>query len=104
MMPVQYYLLGTFTLLTIGFYCLVTRRNMIRLAIAIDILSSAAHLTFIVFSSSVRPGFTEPLAHSVVVLSMAMDGCVIAVVLALILLAYKRYGTRDVRQLRKLQG
>lgn len=102
-LPVHYYLLGTFALLTIGFYCLITRRNIIRLVIAIDILTNAAHLLFIVFASSAKPGFTQPLAHALIIVSMAMDGCVVAVALALVTLAYRRYGSRDVRQLRKLR-
>ncbi|KPL18593.1 MAG: hypothetical protein AMJ93_13640 [Anaerolineae bacterium SM23_84] len=104
MTALPYYLLGTFALFTIGFYCLITRRNIIRLVIGLDILTSAAHLVFIVFSSSARPGFTQPLAHALVVISMGLDGCLVAVALALVLLAYRRYGTRDVRQLRKLRG
>lgn len=103
MMPLPYYLLGTFVLLGITFYSLATKRNMIRLAIAIDILSSAAHMTFLVFSCSAKTGFVEPSSHAVVIISIAMDGCLIAVVLGLVLLAYRRYGTRDVRRLRRLR-
>lgn len=103
MIPVQYYLAAAFALYTIGIYCLVTKKNMIRLVIGVDILSNAAHLTFIAFASSAKPGFTEPLAHSIVIISMAMEGCAIAVALALVMLAYRRYGTRDVRELRRLR-
>ena len=103
MIPVQYYLLGAFVLYGTGVYCLVAKRNMIRLVIGLDILTTASHLMFIAFSSSAKPGFTDPLAHSIVIILMAMGGCALAVALALVMLAYRHYGTRDVHELRKLR-
>jgi len=87
----------------IGVYCLVVKRNMIRLLIALEIMMNAANLSLIAFSSYGTPGFTHPLAHVFSILSIGVGGCVIALGLAITLNAYKHYRTLDVRRLRRLR-
>jgi len=99
----SYYLVGATLLFTIGLYCLIAKRNMIRLVMGIDILNNAANLSFIAFSSHAKSGFTEPLAHAIVIMSIAMGGCVIAIAMTLVLHAYRHYKTLDVRRLRRLK-
>jgi len=103
MLRLECYLAFAFILYIIGLYCLATKRNMIRLVLGIEILINAANLNFIVLSAYRRPGFVDPLAHSIVMVSIAIAGCVSAVALALIVYAYKHYGTLDVRKLRWLR-
>jgi NADH:ubiquinone oxidoreductase subunit K len=104
MLPLSYYLMFTFGLYVIGLYCLATKRNMIRLIIGIEIMVNAANLNFIVFSAYWRGGFIDPLAHSLVIVSTALVGCVTAVALTIVVYAYRHYGTLDVRELRRLRG
>jgi NADH:ubiquinone oxidoreductase subunit K len=103
MIPLTYFMAGTLALYIIGLYCLAVKRNMIRLVIGVEILTSAANLNFIVFSGYAKPGFIEPLAHSVVVLSIVISACVVAVALTLVVSAYRHYRTLDVRELRRLR-
>ena len=103
MLRLECYLAFAFTLYIIGLYCLATKRNMIRLVLGIEILINAANLNFIALSAYRTPGFVDPLAHSIVMISIAIAGCVSAVALALIVYAYKHYGTLDVRKLRRLR-
>jgi len=104
MLRLECYLAFAFILYIIGLYCLATKRNMIRLVLGIEILINAANLNFIALSAYRTPGFVDPLAHSIVMVSIAIAGCVSAVALALIVYAYKHYGTLDVRKLRRLRG
>jgi len=104
MLRLECYLAFAFILYIIGLYCLATKRNMIRLVLGIEILINAANLNFIALSAYRTPGFVDPLAHSIVMISIAIAGCVSAVALALIVYAYKHYGTLDVRELRRLRG
>ena len=103
MLRLEYYFAFAFILYIIGLYCLATKRNMIRLVLGIEILINAANLNFIALSAYRTPGFVDPLAHSIVMISIAIAGCVSAVALALIVYAYKHYGTLDVRKLRRLR-
>jgi len=91
-------------LLIVGMYCLSTKRNMVKLVIAIEILINAANLTFIAFSSYRNPGFVDLLPQALTTLSITIAGCVTAIALTLVLNAYKHYKTLDARELRKLKG
>lgn len=104
MIPLSYYLMFTFTLFVIGFYCLVTKRNMIRLILGIELMVNAANFSFIVFSSYFHPGSVDLLAHSFVIISTALVGSVTAVALTIVVYAYRHYATLDVRELRRLRG
>lgn len=103
MTDVSSYLLCSAVLYVLGLYCLATSRNMIRLIIGIEILTTAANLNFIAFSSYVRPGYVDALAHSIVIMSIVIGACVIAVGLTIAVYAYRHYGTLDVRELRRLR-
>jgi NADH-quinone oxidoreductase subunit K len=104
MIPLSYYLMFTISLYVIGLYCLATKRNMIRLIIGIEIMVNAANINFITFSAYWQQGFIDPLAHSLVIVSTGLVGCVTAVALTIIVYAYRHYGTLDVRKLKRLRG
>ena len=103
MIRLEYFIALAFALYFVGLYCLATKRNMIRLVLGIEILINAANLNFIAFSAYRAEGFVDPLAHSIVVISIAIAGCVSAAALALIVYAYKHYSTLDIRKLRQLR-
>jgi len=103
MIRLEFFVALAFALYFVGLYCLATKRNMIRLVLGIEILINAANLNFIAFSAYRAEGFVDPLAHSIVVISIAIAGCVSAAALALVVYAYKHYGTLDVRKLKRLR-
>ncbi|KYH38830.1 MAG: hypothetical protein AYL28_002410 [Candidatus Bathyarchaeota archaeon B23] len=96
------FLASVFLLLLIGLGCLMVKRDMIRMLIGLEIIFNAANLNFIALSVA-RAGFADPLGQAVVVMAIVLDGCVIAVGLAMALNAYRHYGTLDVRKLRRLR-
>lgn len=104
MITPSFYLALAVFLYFIGIYCLVTKRNMIRLILGIEILINGANLNFIAFSAFRTPGFVDPLAHSIVIISISLAGCVSAAALILVVYAYRYYGTLDVRKLKRLRG
>jgi|SRR5271157_1241 len=105
MIGLSYYLGFAFSLYAIGIYCLATKRNMIRLILGIEILINAANLTFITFSAYAFPfTYIDPLAHSIVIISIGLGGSVGAVALSMIVYAYKYYGTLDITELKRLKG
>jgi NADH:ubiquinone oxidoreductase subunit K len=102
-MDPSYYLAFVFALWVIGIYCLITKRNMIRLIFGLEILINAANLSFILLATGVE-GFVDPLAHSIVIVSIGLSGAVSAVAITLVVYAYRQYGTLDVRELKRLRG
>lgn len=96
--------LGTsFALFSIGLY-LITRPNMIRILLGIEMILNAGNFTFIYFAAQrATAGFVDPLGHSFVFMSIVTGGCVVAVGLALIVNAYKQFKTTDARDLRRLK-
>ena len=103
MIPINYYVACSVILFSIGLYCLVVKRNMIRLLIALEIMMNAVNLNFIALSSYVVEGAVHPLAHVFTILSIGIGGCIIALGLVITLYAYRHYGTLDVRELRRLK-
>ena len=104
MVSFSVYLACAMILYIIGLYCLVTKRNLIRLVMGIEILINAAHINFIALSAYWTPGFIDPLARSIVIISIGLAGCVGAILLSFTVYAYRHYGTLDVRKMRELKG
>lgn len=97
------YIILSLVLYALGMYCLVTKRNMIRLLLGIEILINAANINFISFSRAI-PGFIDPLAYSIVTVSIGLAASVAAVGVIILVYAHKHYGTLDVRMLKRLRG
>jgi len=94
---------SAFTLFVIGLYC-VSRANMIRILLGIEIILNAGNLAFIYFASQhAAVGVVDPVGQSIVFMSIVTGGCVVAVGLALIVNAYKQFKTVDSRELRRLR-
>ena len=97
------YLGAIFGLFVVGLYC-VSKRNMIRILLGIEIILNSGNFAFIYFTSQrVDIGFVDPLGQSLVFMYIITGGCVIAVGLALIVNAYRQYKTTDVNELRRLK-
>jgi len=102
MLAIHVYLTVSISLFLIGLYCLAFKKNMIRILLGIEIIQNAANLSFIAFSARFA-GQVDLLAQSIVIMSIVLGGCVVAVGLSLVLYAYKHYKTLDVRELRRLK-
>jgi NADH:ubiquinone oxidoreductase subunit K len=102
-MEPSYYLAFVFALWAVGIYCLATKRNMLRMIFGLEIMINAANLSFISLATGV-PGFVDPLAHSIVIVSIGLSGAVSAVAITLVVYAYRQYGTLDIRELKRLRG
>jgi NADH:ubiquinone oxidoreductase subunit K len=103
MIDLNYYLAAAVILFMVGIYCLAVKRNMIRLIIGVEIITSAANLNFIAFSAYAKPGSIDPLGHSYAILSIVVGACVVAVALALVVCAYHHFKTLDIRKLSRLK-
>jgi len=99
---VQTVYMGTVVLLVaIGLYCIIAKRELLKIVIGMEILTSAINLSFLVMGLG-RSG-VDALAQSMAVISMAIGACVAAVALVLVVNVFRHYGTTDVRKLRRLR-
>lgn len=104
MIDLTFYLVFAIALYIIGLYTLATKRNMLRLILGIEMIINAANINFITFAAYAMPGFVDPLGNTFVCISIGLAGAVSAVALAIVILAYRFYGTLDVKELRRLRG
>ncbi len=93
----------------IGIYGLVTKRNALRLLFAVEIMVNAANLNFIAFSEYApyaQPGGTvvNGLGQTFVLFSIALAAAEAAVILAIIVVAYRLHQDVDVSELKSLEG
>jgi NADH:ubiquinone oxidoreductase subunit K len=93
------YIILSVTILAIGIVGLVTKHDLIKMLIAIEMITAAATMNFIVFGSLMGDSFGQ--AFSILILSV--DACVTAVALALAIAIFKKLNIRDVRDLSELK-
>ena len=95
------YLLVSAALFAIGVYGLVTKRNAMRLVFAVEIMINAANINFIAFSRYVWPA---AVGQTVVLFSIALAAAEAAVILAIVVVAYRIHDDVDVSELKNLEG
>jgi NADH:ubiquinone oxidoreductase subunit K len=89
------YIILSVTILAIGVVGLVTKHDLIKMLIAIELMTSAATLNFVVFGSLMD----NSLGQAFSILALSVDACVTAVALALAIAIFKKLNIRDVRDL-----
>ena len=93
------YIILSVTLLAIGVVGLVTKHDLIKMLIAIEMITAAATMNFVVFGSLME----DSLGQAFSILALSVDACVTAVALALAIAIYKQLNIRDVRDLSELK-
>ncbi len=103
-------------LFTYGLFAVIFERNLIKIAVGITVLESAVNLLLIVYgyrSGGNIPVFTlagegssfvlptpQALTLTAIVIGLATS----ALLLSIIMVLYRHYGTLDVREIRRLRG
>ena len=89
-------------LLGIGVYGQVTKRNALRLLFAVEIMINAANLNFVAFSQYLFS--SNAIGQTFVLFSIALAAGEAAVILAIIVVAYRIHQDVDVSELKSLEG
>ncbi|MGB9778624.1 MAG: NADH-quinone oxidoreductase subunit NuoK, partial [Candidatus Bathyarchaeales archaeon] len=92
------YMILSVTLLAVGIYGLLTKRHLVKVLISIEIIALAASMNFVLLASCLN----RALGETFLVLAFSTDTCVTAIVLALLVIAAKKYGTCDIRKLAEI--
>lgn len=83
----------------IGIYGLVTKRNALRMVFAVEIMINAANLNFVAFNQFL---WNDAVGQTVVLFSVALAAAEAAVILAIIVVAYRLHNDIDVSDLKTL--
>ena len=80
-------------MLAIGIYGLLTNRQLLKVFISIELIATAATLNFVMLTSSLG------LGQALMILAFSVDTAVSAVILAILVIVSKRYGTSDLSKI-----
>ena len=92
---VAFWLACTVVLFVVGLYGLVSRKDALRIIIAIEILVTSVNSAFVTIGYVANPTY-DPLSQTYALISLAVASGVIGLALALITLKYKETGTVDI--------
>ena len=87
------------SLLAVGVYGLVTKRNLLKMLISIEIIAAAASMNFAIFASAAG----DKLGQAFLMLALSVDTAITAIVIALVLVAYRELKILDIWDLSKLR-
>jgi NADH:ubiquinone oxidoreductase subunit K len=87
------YVILSLVMLLIGIYGLLTNRQLLKVFISIELIATAATLNFIMLASP------NGVGQALLILAFSVDTAVSAVILALLVIVSKRYGTSDLSKI-----
>jgi NADH-quinone oxidoreductase subunit K len=100
MVPVNYYILLSAILFTIGVLGVLTRRNALIIFMSVELMLNAANLAFVAFGSLIQNFSGQIFVFFVIAVAAAE----VAVGLALIVEIFKSKRSIDVDQMSSLKG
>ena len=93
------YVILSLILLAVGIYGLLTKRHLLKVFVSVEMIATAATRNFVMLASSLGKG----LGEAFLILAFSTDTCVSAVILALLVVVHKKYGTSDIGELVKTE-
>lgn len=99
-----------------GLYCILRKRNIIKIIIGIGIIEYAANLFFVlagyrkegrapIFApDQVIQNMVDPLPQAVVLTSIVIGLAVMLMLVSIAIRIYERYGTFDITKINRLKG
>jgi NADH-quinone oxidoreductase subunit K len=92
------YLILSMVLMAIGVYGLLTKYRFLKMVVSIEILAIAATMNFVLLVSAAG----IRLGESLLILAFSTDICVSSIVVALLVIVSRKYGTTDIRELARI--
>jgi NADH:ubiquinone oxidoreductase subunit K len=78
-------------MLAVGIYGLLTNRQLLKVFISVELIATAATLNFVMLAGSMGVG----LGQAFLILAFSTDTAVSGIILALLVIVSKKYGTSD---------
>ncbi|MEO0074760.1 MAG: NADH-quinone oxidoreductase subunit K [candidate division WOR-3 bacterium] len=108
--------IGCILLIIIGLYAIITKRNLIKIAIGFCMVEYGVNLLFafigfkkdalapIITSTTQQMNFVDPIPQALVLTAIVIGLGTTAVMLSLIIRIYQKYQTFDINEIKKLRG
>ena len=105
-----------FILFLTGLYGVITRRNLIKIAVSLSIMEISIFLFFaligyvdggiapIVDPADPVKTYVDPLPQALVLTAIVIGLATTAMMMAIIIRLYRKYGTFDIREIKNLRG
>jgi multisubunit Na+/H+ antiporter MnhC subunit len=106
----------SFILLLIGLYCILVKKNLLKIIVGLVIVEYAVNLFLVVIGykseghapiinlSAPEWLYVDPLPQALVLTSIVIGLAVLTMVVAIAIRIYERYGTFDITEIRRLKG
>lgn len=103
-------------LFCVGLYCVLMKRNIIKIIVGIIIMESAVNLFFILVAYRMEGrapilspnteilNMVDPLPQALVLTSIVIGLATTAVLVAIAMRIYEKYGTFDITEIKELRG
>jgi len=103
-------------LFSVGVYCILVKRNLIKIIIGIGIIEYAVNLFFVLVGYRVQgrapilakdqvvQNMVDPLPQALVLTAIVIGLAVTALIVAIAIRIYEKYGTFDITKIRRLKG
>jgi|YelNatPaOPRAMG01_1025707.scaffolds.fasta_scaffold07097_15 NADH:ubiquinone oxidoreductase subunit K len=101
MVPLNAYTVAAVALFAVGMYCIASKRNLIKLVIGLEIITTSVNLSFM--GMGFRENGVDSLAQMYVALNMAVSAAVLALALGFVAMLYRHYGTLDTSKIARLR-
>ncbi len=110
------YYLGSFLLIAIGLYAIIIKKNLIKILIGLNLVSSGVNLLIVsvgyvkngtapIFSKAgITPNMmVDPIPQALTLTAIVIDASELALAVAFVVLLYRHYGTLDIKKIRSLK-
>ncbi|MFC1658156.1 sodium:proton antiporter [Candidatus Omnitrophota bacterium] len=103
-------------LFSIGIYCILRKRNLIKIIIGLAIIEYAVNLLFILVGYRMHGrapilakdqevlNMVDPLVQALVLTAIVIGLAVTALIVAIAIRIYEKYGTFDITKIKQLRG
>ncbi|HOB84108.1 MAG TPA: cation:proton antiporter subunit C [Bacteroidales bacterium] len=105
-----------FGLFLTGLYGIITRRNLVKIAISLSVMEFSTFL-FLALIGYIEGGtapivdpadpvkvYVDPLPQALVLTAIVIGLATTAMIMAVIIRIYRKYGTFDIREIKNLKG
>ncbi len=105
-----------FVLFLVGLYGVLTRRNLIKIAISLSIMEFSIFLVLVLIgyiengiapildSGRENPVYVDPLPQAMVLTAIVIGLATTAMLMAIAIRLYRKYKTFDIREIKNLRG
>jgi multicomponent Na+:H+ antiporter subunit C len=105
-----------FILFLVGLYGVLTKRDLIKIVLALTIMANAANLFLILFGYNANAGYpilsegvvpgpmVDPLTQAMVLTAIVIELGATALLVAFVVRLFQKYKTFDITKIRRLSG